>query len=378
VGELAAIGVIPQRPFFGTADATPLFCWLLGEHAVRTGRLDLLQELGPALDAALAWIDRRLDADPRGFLSYGHSGEDPIVNEGWKDSPDAIVHADGSLAQPPISLVEVQGEVFAAWNTIARARDELGEHDRAEALRRKAEAFQSRFQDHFWVDRLGTYALGLDGKGRPLEVVASNAGLALWSGIVPAAHAGRVADALMDPTMFSGWGVRTLSATERRYNPIGYHLGTVWPHDNSLIALGLRRYGRVGDADRIAQGIIEAASYENEQRLPEVFAGYDRDAFPIPVRYPVACHPQAWAAGSIPALVAAMCGLRIDAFRHELRLVRPALPAFVGSLDLTGIRVGTATCDLHFEQRGGRLSAEVDRLDGELDVLVEQPLARVD
>ncbi len=371
VGELARIGAVPHHPFYGSVDSTPLFCLLVARHAAWTGSLDLFRELGRHVDAALEWIDRYGDSDGDGFVDYGSSTSRGLVNQGWKDSGDGIVNADGSLATAPIALVEVQGYVFAARRELADLYERTGDHERAGRLRARAEELRRRFEERFWMEDAGTYALALQRDGRACAVVSSNPGQALWTGIVAPERAHRVRDALMTDDMFSGWGVRTLSRAEKRYNPIGYHLGTVWPHDNAMIAAGLRRYGFADDAHRIAAGIADAAAAFPEYRLPEVFSGYPRARFDVPVHYPVACHPQAWAAGSVPSLLTTLLGLEPDAFAHELHVVRPMLVPSVDWLELRGLRVGAAQCDLRFDRTASGISVEVLRIEGDLRVTTE-------
>ncbi|HEX8939658.1 MAG TPA: glycogen debranching N-terminal domain-containing protein [Candidatus Limnocylindrales bacterium] len=371
VGELAALGAIPHTPFYGTVDATPLFCLLFARHATWTGSLDLFHELREHVDRALDWIDGYGDSDADGFTDYASSTGRGLVNQGWKDSGDAIANADGSLATPPIALVEVQGYVYAAKHELAALYGRAGDGAKAERLRKEAQQLRQRFEDRFWMEGRGTYALALQRDGKPAEVVSSNPGQALWGGIASPARAAGVRDSLMADSMFSGWGVRTLSVDERRYNPIGYHLGTVWPHDNALVAAGLRRYGFDDEADRIASGIIEAAARFPEYRLPEVFAGYDRSRFAVPVHYPVACHPQAWAAGAVPYLLMTMLGVEARAFDHQLRIARPALPGFVDSLELHGLRVGQAEADLRFERTASGVAVEAMEVRGDLRIFVE-------
>jgi glycogen debranching enzyme len=371
VGELATTGAVPHHPFYGSVDATPLFCLLVAEHARWSGSLDLFHDLRPLVDAALGWIDERGDTDGDGFIDYRSSTGHGLVNQGWKDSGNGIVNADGSIATPPIALVEVQGYVFAAKRGLAELYERDGDAERAARLRDEAEGLRSRFEDRFWMDEAGTYALALERDGRQAAVSTSNPGHALWSGIVAPDRAATVRDTLMGDHLFSGWGIRTLSADARRYNPIGYHLGTVWPHDNAICAAGLRRYGFDDAADRIAAAIVDAAAQFGDFRLPEVFAGYPRGRFNVPVHYPVACHPQAWAAGAVPMLLTTMLGLVPDAFDRELRVVRPALLPFVDWLEVRGLQVGEASCDLRFNRNPAQVAVEVLDVQGELEVLVE-------
>jgi glycogen debranching enzyme len=372
VGEMARLGEIPQTPYYGTIDATPLFLILLCQHAAWTGDLTLFNELRANVELALVWLDEYGDSDHDGYLDYASTSEKGLVNQGWKDSGDAIVNANGGLARPPIALVEVQGYVYRAKLELADLFERSGEPERAERLRHEAARLRERFNHDFWLADLDCFALALQADHKPCAVVSSNPGQALWGGIVDVQKARKTAERLLCDDMFSGWGVRTLSSEATAYNPIGYHLGTVWPHDNALIAAGLRRYGHDDAFQRIFSGIVEAALHFPDYRLPEVFAGFSRAEHSIPVRYPVACHPQAWAAGAIPSMLTAALGLQPDAFARRLRIVRPILPAYVSRLDLRRVRVGDARVDLRF-QRGAEdaVTVEMTGLAGELDLSVE-------
>ncbi len=374
VGELANLDAIPQTPFYGTVDATPLFLILVARHAAWTGSLRVFQALRPHIDLALQWLDAHGDRHAAGYLAYGSATDrrTKTVNKGWKDSGDAIVDADGTLARPPIALVEVQGYVYAARAEMADLYERIGEPDTADRLRRQIGQLRERFNRDFWMEDKGCYALALQRDGRPAAVVSSNAGQALWAGIADDDKAQRTVDRLMADDMFSGWGVRTLSANERAFNPIGYHLGTVWPHDNSLIAAGFRRYGRDDEALRIFHGLFDAAFHFHAHQLPEVFCGYNRQDYEIPVNYPVACHPQAWAAGALPFLLTTLLGLEPDGFGKRLRIVRPLLPRGLDRLSVRRLRVGDALVDLAFRRGREGIDAEVTGLDGELEVQVEK------
>ncbi|HEU4700080.1 MAG TPA: glycogen debranching N-terminal domain-containing protein [Gemmatimonadales bacterium] len=372
VGELARMGAIPHTPYYGSIDATPLFLLLLAHHAEWSGSLELFHELHGNVERALRWIDDYGDLDGDGFVEYASRTTKGLINQGWKDSGDAIIDARGRIAEPPIALVEVQAYVYAAKRCIAGLYRRAGEAARADALDRAADALRERFEQAFWVESLGCYALALDGKKRPLDVVTSNPGHALWCGIAAPERAQRTADRLFRDDMYSGWGVRTLAATACGYNPIAYHLGTVWPHDNSLIAVGLRRYGRDAEAHRVFSGLTEAALHFDQQRLPELFTGLPRAAFGEPIRYPVACHPQAWAAGSVPLLIATLLGLEAEGFEHRLRVVRPMLPEAVDWMELHGVRVGGAEADLRFERRPDRsVAVHTLAVRGELEITTD-------
>ncbi len=334
IGELSQMGEIPHTPYFGSVDATALFLILIGQQAAWSGELSLFEELRGPVERALQWIARYGDRDGDGYVEYQSTSEHGLVNQGWKDSGDGIVDADGSLAKPPIALVEVQGYVYQAKLGVAALYERAGDFQRAAQLRREADELRERFNRDFWLGDKGIYTLALQADHKPLGVVASNAGHALWSGIADADKARRTMERLMADDMFSGWGIRTLSGQEKRYNPIGYHLGTVWPHDNAIIAAGFRRYGFYDALCRIFQGMLEAAMHFEARRLPELFGGFGRDEYRVPVHYPVACHPQAWAAASIP------CEEQYDALvRGVLQKVKsepvvPLLPLDQLSADL--------------------------------------------
>ncbi|MBI4493925.1 MAG: amylo-alpha-1,6-glucosidase [Chloroflexi bacterium] len=372
VGEMARLGEIPHTPYYGTVDATPLFLVLVGQHAAWTGDLRLFKDLRGNVELALEWMSKYGDPRGDGYIAYQSASEKGLINQGWKDSGDAIVNADGSLATPPIALVEVQGYAYLARLLLADLYRRVGEPERADRLRGEAEALRARFNRDFWIEDLGFYALALQAGSQPAAVVSSNPGHALWSGIVDPRKARQTAERLMADDLFTGWGIRTLSERERRYSPIAYHLGTVWPHDNSLAAAGLRRYGFDDAACRVAVAVIEAAMHFGGYRLPELFAGLSRADYGVPVRYPVACHPQAWAAGAVPYLVETLLGLVPEAFDHRLRIVRPLLPDFIHHIEVRRLRVGTARVDLRFERTSsGAVVVDVLEIEGHLDVVVQ-------
>jgi glycogen debranching enzyme len=371
VGEMAHLDEIPQTPYYGSVDATPLFLILLARHAAWTGRLNLFVEMKPHVEAALHWIDGTIAAGGSGYLAYATTSSDGLANQGWKDSGDSIVNHDGSLAQPPIALVEVQGYVYFAKRGIADLYRRTGDALVADRLVKEAEDLRQRFERDFWVDDLGMYALALQKDGRQAAVVSSNAGQALWAGIAGADRAAQTIARLMKDDMFSGWGIRTLSARERRYNPIGYHDGTVWPHDNAIAAAGFRRCGRPDQAIRVMSGIVDAATHFDHDRLPEVFAGFDRRDFPVPVHYPVACHPQAWAAGAVPFMIESALGLTPDAFKRRLHISAPVLPASVETLTIDRLRVGEATARVVFARGPHGIEVRDVKVNGTLDVTTE-------
>ena len=373
VGEMARLGLIPHTPYYGSVDATPLFLILIARHAAWTGDLGLFNDLRNEIELALTWMSDGADSNGDGYIDYVSTSVHGLINQGWKDSGDAIVTAAGQLATPPIALSEVQGYAFLARVLIADLYDRAGDPARAAALRADADALRARFERDFWIPSLGCYALALERGDRPLAIVTSNAGQVLWSHIAKPSRARRVAKRLMAPDMFSGWGIRTLSTEARRFNPVGYHLGTVWPHDNALIATGFRHYGLDAAARHIFAGLLRTAAYLRSYRLPEVFAGFSTNEFQTPVRYPVACHPQSWAAGSVPYLLGALLGLEPDGFARHLRVVRPTLPDGVNRLDVRDLPVGSARISLRFT-RGNKHRVDVDLLSttGTVELVVEE------
>jgi glycogen debranching enzyme len=349
-----------------------LFLILLGRHAAWTGRLDLFNDLRPHVEAALGWIDRTIAASGTPYLSYATSSGRGLVNQGWKDSGDSIVNEDGSLAKPPIALVEVQGYVYMAKHSIAALYRRAGDTERADQLLAEADVLRECFERDFWIDRLGTYALALQRDNEPAAVISSNAGQALWTGIASPDRAAATAQRLMRDDMFSGWGIRTLSAEAIRYNPTGYHTGTVWPHDNAIIACGFRQYRRLDALRRTMTGILHAATHFDHDRLPEVFAGVSARDFAVPVHYPVACHPQAWAAGTIPFMLESALGLIPDAFNRTLRISSPILPTSITTLSIDRLRVGDASIRIEFARTShGELAVRDAVVTGNLKVVIE-------
>ena len=371
LGEMARLNEIPHTPYYGTVDATPLWLVLIARHAFWTGDIGVFNELRPQIEAALAWIDQYGDADGDGYVAYECKTEKGLANQGWKDSGDAIVNRDGSLAIPPIALIEVQAYVYEAKEGIASLYRRVGEIDRAKELERQAKTLREQVNRDFWLSD-GYYALALQDGNRPVAVLSSNAGHALWSGIAEVDQARKVADHLLSKAMFNGWGIRTLSAGSVRYNPLGYHLGTVWPHDNSIIAAGFKRYGFDEAASRILSGLMGAALHFEAGRLPELFGGFPLADYGIPVSYPVACQPQAWSAGAIPYLLTTVFGLEPDGFAKKIRIVRPHLPTNVNRVEVQGLEVGKAKIDLLFERKGDQIAPQVRKISGEMDVIVEQ------
>ena len=368
--EMTATGELPFSPYYGSVDSTPLFLLLAGEYYAWTADLQLLRELEPNLRAALHWIDSAADIGGDGYLQYEARSAAGLVNQGWKDSPDGIINADGTLAKPPIALVEVQGYVYAAKKKLASVFAALGDEKLAERLRREAAQLKRRFNRDFWLEDSSFLALALDGDNQQVAAITSNPGQALWTGIVQRRLASAVADVLMRNDMFSGWGIRTLSAASNRFNPLGYHLGTVWPHDNSIIAMGFRKYGFADELNEVATALFDAARSFTHYRLPELYAGSARSIQYTPVPYPVACRPQAWAAGSFPLILQAILGLTANAPEGELLIVRPRLPYWLDSVQVRNLRVGQGSADLLFSRRGARTRLEVLAVRGRLRVSV--------
>jgi glycogen debranching enzyme len=370
VGEPAALGETPFARYYGSVDATPLFLCLLGRHADWSGNLDLFRELRAPAEAALEWIDRYGDLDGDGLVEYKRRSKHGLVTQGWKDSADGIPDDDGEPLVGPVALVEVQGYVIRAKRVMARMFELDGEGARAERLRAEATALEGQLE-RFWVPDPGCYAIGLDGDKRPGSGFTSNQGHLLWANAVSDERARAIRDVLMSDDMFTGWGVRTLAETHPAYNPVGYHTGSVWPHDSALIAFGLRRYGFDEDFTLIFEGLLEAASRFDDYRLPELFAGFPRTEFDEPVPYPVACQPQAWAAGSIPFLLKWGLGLSPDALEKRLAIVRPSLPRWLGRIKVTGLTLGDARIDLVFERAGEHVTLADAHIEGDAEVVLE-------
>jgi glycogen debranching enzyme len=369
-GEMAALKEMPFGRYYGSVDATPLFVLLAGAYFERTGDRAFAETLWPNVEAALHWIDRYGDCDGDGFVEYQRQSGDGLLHQGWKDSDDAIFHADGSPARGRIAVCEVQGYVYAARRAGAAMAAELGHADRSVELTRQAESLRLRFEQAFWCEELSTYGLALDGDKRLCRVRTSNAGQCLFTGIASPEHARRVAGILLAAESFSGWGVRTVAISESRYNPMGYHTGAVWPHDNALIAQGLARYGLAEKALQIWTGLFEAGLYFDLHRMPELFCGFPQDPGEGPVLYPVACAPQAWSAASVFLVVQACLGLEINGLEPQIRFTRPQLPASLGELRIHNLEVAGAAVDLLVVRHEHDVSVTVLRREGDVEILV--------
>src|SRR5262245_32166281 len=373
-GEMASLREIPFGLYYGSVDSTPLFVLLAGLYFERTGDLETIKELWPAIDAALKWIDGPGDIDGDGFVEYRRLSADGLTNQGWKDSCDAVFHEDGRLAEGDIALVEVQGYVFAAKRLIAQCARRMGLIDRARTLEADAERLAKNFEAAFWCPEIGSYALALDGDKKPCRVRSSNAGQALLSGVVKKERALEVADTLLGANSFSGWGIRTVAKGEARYNPMSYHDGSVWPHDNALIALGFSHYGLKGPVLRVFGGLFAAAKYMDLRRLPELFCGFQRQRQRGPTLYPVACAPQAWASAVPFALLAASLGFEFDSKRMEVRLRDPQLPPFLDEVLVRGLRLKNAEADLRIRRGSNEdVALEVIRSKGTISFSIVPP-----
>jgi len=370
VGELAHFHRVPHTPYYGTADATPLYLIALHEAWRWLGDAALLREYRDVALRCLEWIDRYGDLDGDGFQEYRTRSPEGYDNMGWKDSGDAVVYPDGRLVRQPKALCELQGYVFDAWLRMAEVFDELGERERATELRRRAAELRQRFEAAFWCEDIGSYAFCLDPAKTPVRTVTSNAGHLLWSGIARPERAERVVRRLLEPDMWTGLGIRTLSAATLAYNPFSYQRGSVWPHDNGIIALGFKRYGFAAEAARVARGISEAASHFAGHRLPELYAGAAPQPGGFPVQYLGANVPQAWAAGSIFHLLQAILGLQADAPRGRL-YVDPELPRWLPELTLHGLAIGDASVDLQFRRVDDRCQWDATVRRGHVDVSKE-------
>jgi glycogen debranching enzyme len=371
-GELASSGYLPHTPYYGSIDSTPWFLILLAQYYRWTGDTEFVEELRPAIDAALSWIDEYGDQDGDGFVEYKSRSARGLRNHGWKDAWDAIVHADGRLAEPPIALVEVQGYVYMAKQRIADVFASIGDRERAVRLREEATLLRKRFNDAFWMEDEQYFAGALDGDKRQVRTVVSNPGHALYCDIVDRDKAEHVSKRLFQPDMFSGWGIRTMSKTATAYNPMSYHNGSVWPHDNALIAAGLKRYGHVTTTNRVATAMFDAAIHSDYMRLPELFCGFTRRTPSRPVQYPVACSPQAWAAGAPFLLLQAMLGISALAHENLLTVNKPHLPRWLNQVELRNLRVGNSMLSLIFRREGETTGFSLIAKEGDVRVVMEE------
>jgi glycogen debranching enzyme len=369
-GEMARLGEVPFRLYYGAVDATPLYVMLAGMYFERTGDIETIQAIWPNIKAALRWIDEFGDADGDGFVEYARLTDKGLANQGWKDSYDSIFHADGELAEGPIALCEVQGYVFAAKTYAARLAARLDDSDLESRLTAEARRLQADFDAAFWCEDLGAFALALDGRKKPCRVSTSNSGHALFTGIAAAPRAQRVAQTLLGRASFSGWGIRTVASGEARYNPISYHNGSIWPHDNAMIALGFARYGLGGAAARVFQAMVGAASHQDLRRLPELFCGFTRRPQRGPTAYPVACAPQAWAAAAPFAFLQACFGMELSHQANEIRFTDPIMPEFVDSVTITNLRLGESRVKLILRRHGADVTLNLLDRSGDAKILL--------
>jgi glycogen debranching enzyme len=369
-GEMAALGEVPFGRYYGSVDATPLFIMLAGAYYERTGDRPFIEAIWPNIELALEWIDTYGDVDGDGFVEYVRRSPKGLMHQGWKDSQDSMFHADGTLAEGHIALCEVQGYVYAAKRSAAELATVLGQRERAKELLHQAQALQEKFEQAFWCEELSTYALALDGKKRPCRVRTSNAGHCLFTGIASQEHAWRTAQTLLSEEMFSGWGIRTVAALEARYNPMSYHNGSVWPHDNALIASGLARYGFRELVLQILTGLFDAALFLDLHRLPELFCGFARRPGEGPTLYPVACAPQSWSAASVFLLLQACLGLSIKGPEAKISFSRPLLPESLQEIRIKNLKVGKALVDLFLQRHAQDVGINVIRREGGVEIVV--------
>jgi glycogen debranching enzyme len=363
-GEMAAAGEVPHTPYYGSADATPLFLVLLGEYYQWTADRECVEELLPAAESALRWLEEHADRDGDGFVEYERRAPRGLRNQGWKDSHDGVPFASGIPAEPPIALVEVQGYAADAYRRMAKLYRQLGRAAEATRLLALARAMARRTEERFWMAHKATYAIALDREKRQVDAVTSNPGHLLFSRVAAEERARAVADSLLSPAMWSGWGIRTLAKGQPAYNPLSYHNGTVWPHDNALAAMGMAYYGLTARAVEVFEGLWAAAQHFRHQRLPELFCGLDRISGQFPVHYPVACSPQAWASGAWFLLLRAALGLFPDAPRRALHVASPQLPRGIDSLRLRGLRIGPARATIEFTRSNGATFVAVTDVEG--------------
>jgi glycogen debranching enzyme len=369
-GEMAALGEIPFGQYYGTIDATPLFIVLAGRYFDRTDDREFLKELWPNIERALEWIDKYGDCDGDGFVEYRRQTDRGLSNQGWKDSEDSIFHADGTLADAPIALCEVQGYVYEAKVVAAKLAAILGHVERSKDLEESATRLKDAFNDAFWCEEIQTFAIALDGQKKPCRVLNSNAGHCLFSGIATEAHAAAIASEMLGPKFSSGWGIRTIAKGEPRYNPMSYHNGSIWPHDNAIVAHGLARYGFTSSALRVMEALFEASQFMDLNRLPELYCGFTRRPGEGPTLYPVACNPQAWAAASVFSFLQSCLGLRISAAERRIYFEYPALPDSLRSVELRDLRLPCGTADITLQKQGAGVGVSVNRRSGEVDVVV--------
>ena len=378
-GEMAQTGETPFKMYYGTIDATPLFVGLAGAYYERTGDLDTIKEIWPNIEAAIEWIDKYGDLDGDGFVEYAKKSDKGLVNQGWKDSHDSVFHENGALAKAPIALCEVQGYVYDAKVRAAELANELGYYERAGELYNQADQLKEKFRKAFWLDEKNTFVIALDGENKKCEVSSSNAGHCLFSGIASPEEAQKVAKTLLDDKMFSGWGIRTIAIDEARYNPMSYHNGSIWPHDNALIAYGLALYGFKKEVNQIISALFEVTTNVEAQRLPELFCGFEKRLNEGPTAYPVACSPQAWAVASVYMLLQACLGIKIVAKENTIYFYNPSLPDFLDEITITNLKVNHSSVVLQIRKSvedGVKINVLHRQGDVKVEIVDQSPLMK--
>ena len=360
-GEMANTGEIPFSKYYGTIDATPLYIMLAGMYYENTGDLLTLEKIWPNIKAGLNWIEEYGDLDKDGFVEYKHKAENGLTNQGWKDSHDSVMYENGTLCEPPIALCEVQGYVYAAKKSAARLARCFHEEALSEQLEEEAGELKRKFNEVFWDPAKNTYALALDGNKKPCNVVSSNPGHCLFTGIVDQDKALPLARTLLSKEMFSGWGIRTLSEKEVRYNPMSYHNGSIWPHDNALIGYGMAKYGLQKEAIDIMTAMFDASLFIDMQRLPELYCGFDRKTGEGPTAYPVACSPQAWSVAAVFMLLQACLRVEINALKKTILFDKPMLPDYLDKIFITNLRTGDSFCDVEIHRHQHDVGFNVTR-----------------
>ncbi|MGH7940832.1 MAG: amylo-alpha-1,6-glucosidase, partial [Limisphaerales bacterium] len=369
-GEMVSRGEVPFARYYGSIDSTPLWVLLAGCYYERTADKEFIARLWPNVERALEWIDKYGDCDGYGFIEYCRRATGGLSNQGWKDAEDSVFHADGTLVKPPIALCEVQGYVYEAKLKAAGLAEALGHMDRAQELRQAAQRLKERFHEAFWCEDMGVYAIALDGKKERCRIRSSNTGQCLFTGIAKPEAAAKIKDMLMNGQFFSGWGVRTIATSEARYNPMSYHNGSIWPHDNALIAYGLARYGFKDAATRILNALFDASQFMELDRLPELYCGFGRRDGEGPTLYPVACNPQAWACAAVFFVLQAVLGARIDAAAHRLYLDNPHLPRCVRQLEIKNLAINSSTVDLSLIRHDNKVAVNVPHRHGGMEIIV--------
>ncbi len=368
-GEMAALKEIPFGQYYGSVDSTPLFILLAGAYFDRTGDKDFIVSLWPHLERALTWIDLYGDKDKDGFVEYFRQTPTGLAQQGWKDSYDSVFHADGTIAEGPIALCEVQGYVYAAKRAASHLARLLEYPERAESLLLEAQTLRHQFNRQFWSDELDTYIVALDGKKQPCAIRSTNAGHTLFTEIATQYQAERIAKGLLEEDFFSGWGIRTIPTNEIRYNPMAYHNGSIWPHDNALIALGMSRYGLPQGVERLIGGLFDLSIHVDLHRLPELICGFPRKPGEGPILYPVACAPQAWAAGAVFLLLQSCLGISFNGAEQEIRFTHPFLPEFLPAIQIKNLRIGNLSADLKFTRTESDVMINVTRKDDLLNIV---------